>query len=104
MALIEEEKWYLRRMMYETVHNLIGPGTVFADNTSPDYERYKALVSLATPEIQKERDWWDPDDLWVPPTVPFPWESTEALLARARDVGTVTPSSFLGDIRRYSVF
>ena len=83
MILTDPEKAFLRRMMYETVHNLFGPGTVFAENATQDHQRYDALVSLATPEIQRELDWWDPATTYVPPEVPFPWPSTEALHQRA---------------------
>jgi hypothetical protein len=79
MNLTAEEKGYLRRMVYETVHGLFGPGTIFETTLSPDHDVYKDLVELATPEIQRERDWWDSEEVFVPPEVPFPWDTPQEL-------------------------
>jgi hypothetical protein len=86
MILTEEEKAYLRRMVYETVHGFFGLGTIFADNTTPDHIQYQDLVYLATPEIQRERDWWSPEETYIPPRVDFPWASPQVLHARVEEM------------------
>ena len=86
MTLTDGERAYLQRMVYETAQGLFGSGTIFAENTTPDYVQYQDLVDLATPEVQRERDWWTPEEADIPPKVAFPWASPQALHERAEEM------------------
>ena len=86
MTLTEGERAYLQRMIYEAAQGLFGTGTVFAENTTPDHVQYQDLVDLATPEVQRERDWWTLEEADIPLKVAFPWTSPLALHERTEEM------------------
>jgi len=86
MILTDGERAYLQLMVYQAAQGLFCPNTVVAANAVPNYQKYDDLVALATPEIQRERDWWNPTETCVSPVVPFPWASPKALHERAEEM------------------
>ena len=86
MTLNDRERAYLQRMVYETAQGLFGPGTIFAENLTSDFVQYQDLVDLATPEVQRERDWWNLEEADIPSMVAFPWTSPEVLHERAEEM------------------
>ena len=80
MNLTEPEMAYLRRFSAETANNLFGPGTIFTACLG----YIEDLVTLSTPKAQWEIE-WDKFPIPLPPEVPFPWASLDALHQRAEE-------------------
>jgi hypothetical protein len=83
LTLTPEEIAYVRRFCYEVATNQFGSGSIF--DHCGDHSHDLEILAMET-DIQYDVLEAVQAGLEPPPVVPFPWESFEALHARAREL------------------